>query len=210
MITLLCGIVASYVIGSIPTGYLVGKIVKNTDIRTLGSGNLGATNVFRSIGKKWGIVVLLLDMLKGYVAVAIITSLFQSDFLTIPYLKILYGVCAICGHNWTLFLKFKGGKGVATSCGVILSMFPKALGLGLVVFVIVVYLTRYVSLGSIIGALCFPIFLYLCYRGVDGFGVYFGGSLLLVAFIVVRHHSNIKRLIKGEEHKMSFSRKKTM
>ena len=205
MITFLMGFFVSYLIGSIPTAFIVGKLVKNIDIRSCGSGNVGATNVFRSVGKKWGIIVLLCDMIKGLVVVLCATLFFQTGVIDIKYLQCVYGIGAICGHNWTLFLRFKGGKGVATTSGVIVGIFPKALLLSLVVFAIIVVVTRYVSVGSILSALIFPLFLWLFYRHDNGFSVFLVLSLIMITFIIYRHRSNIQRLIKGEEHKLHFT-----
>ncbi|MBU1862514.1 MAG: glycerol-3-phosphate 1-O-acyltransferase PlsY [Candidatus Omnitrophica bacterium] len=202
--TLLIGIILSYLIGSIPTGYVIGKVVKNADIRQCGSGNVGATNVFRSVGKRWGILVLLIDALKGLIAVICISLLCKSELIDMRYLQGLYGIAAVCGHSWTIFLKFKGGKGVATTCGVILALFPKALGLSLLVFILVFALTRYVSLGSMLAALLFPVHLWFFYRHQEGFFTFLLFSFLMIAFIIYRHRSNITRLFNGNENKIVF------
>lgn len=207
MISLVLGCFFSYLIGSIPTAYIIGKSVKQIDIRQCGSGNVGATNVFRVVGKKWGIIVMLLDMLKGVMAVLLIGYFFQSElFSNMKLLAFFYGACAIIGHNWTLFLQFKGGKGVATTAGVIAALFPLAFVCSLLIFISVVKLSGYVSLGSMISALFFPVFMSLFYRTSEGFSVFLGVSLLLVVFICTRHIKNFKRLLNGTENKISFGR----
>jgi acyl phosphate:glycerol-3-phosphate acyltransferase len=210
MITFLCGCLLAYLVGSIPTGYIVGKVFKKVDIRTQGSGNMGATNVFRVIGKRWGIFVLVCDILKGVVATLLLVRVFDyAIFGERMYTQCVYGVCAIIGHNWTLFLRFKGGKGVATTTGVILALFPNALALSFLFFCFIVMITRYISLGSLLGALSFPLFIWLLYGTIEGFPVFLCFSLFLVVFIFIRHKSNIKRLCNGTENKISFSRKKS-
>ncbi len=206
MINSIIGILLSYLVGSIPTAYIVAKLVKDLDIRTYGSGNVGATNVFRSVGRMWGVFVLLIDMLKGLIVVIFIARFFQSDTINFRYIQILYGIAAISGHNWTIFLKFKGGKGVATTSGVVLGIFPKALLLSLLMFAVIVYITRYVSVGSMVSAVAFPLFLWLFYRKCDGFASFVLFSLVMVAFIFYRHRSNIKRLLSGSENKIVFKK----
>ena len=154
-------LVLSYIIGSIPTAIIAGKWLKKIDIREYGSGNAGATNVFRTLGWKAGITVLLIDMFKGFVPVYWLAGLIHHNFDTLIYFQLLAGICAIVGHMWTIFAGFKGGKGVGTSGGVFLGLAPLALGLSLLVFVIIVWITRYVSLGSILAALTLLIILLL-------------------------------------------------
>ena len=126
MIVIFIVCVLAYLIGSIPTAYILGKVIKGIDIRNYGSGNVGATNVFRVIGKKWGVLALFLDIIKGTIPVLLLFNLIVEDFSTVLYAQLLIGFFAVCGHNWTIFLKFKGGKGVATTAGVICAVFPKA------------------------------------------------------------------------------------
>lgn len=204
MMYLIVGLIVSYLLGSIPTGYIIGRAVKNVDIRTCGSGNTGATNVFRTVGKRWGLFVLICDMLKGLFAVVVVARFVDSGFMPFEYLQCICGVAAICGHNWTIFLRFKGGKGVATTCGMVLGVFPLALGCALLVFATIFYATRYVSLGSVTSAAAFPLFLVLFYRHEQGFAVFLPMSLLLMIFIVFRHRANIVRLLNGTENKISF------
>lgn len=191
--------ILAYLIGSVPTAYLVGKAIKGIDIRKHGSGNVGATNVFRTVGKGWGVCVLICDMLKGIIAVIVLSRLYDGDFDNIKYAQMIYGVFAICGHNWTLFLGFKGGKGVATTAGVIAAMFPLAFSFSFIIFITTVVMTRIVSISSLISAFAFPIFFAFLYNDIKDFYVFLGISILLVIFIFIRHRKNITRLIKGEE-----------
>nr|MBU1328904.1 glycerol-3-phosphate 1-O-acyltransferase PlsY [Candidatus Omnitrophota bacterium] len=205
-IILFFGFVSAYVIGSIPTAYIFGKVLKGIDIREYGSGNAGATNVFRVIGKTPGMIVLIIDIIKGYIAATYLASGFMYLApVTRPELyRILFGLCAIAGHNWTLFLKFKGGKGVATSAGVVIGLIPKIFWLGFLVWLITFFITGFVSLGSIIAIISIPIFT-----------LAFGESVEIVIFmcllcliIVYKHKPNIRRLARGEEKKISFFKKK--
>ena len=211
MIDALIIIVSSYIIGSIPTAIIAGKWLKKIDIREHGSGNAGATNVFRTLGWKAGITVLLIDMFKGFVPVFWIAGFIHQNFDTLIYFQLLAGICAILGHMWTIFAGFKGGKGVGTSAGVFLGLAPLALGLSLLVFVIIVWITRYVSLGSILAALTLLIIL-LLQKFV--FDVYIPDILLYVCSIIVvllwiAHKECIKRLLKGEENKLKFGGNKS-
>ncbi len=203
---LLFGIIASYILGAIPNAYIVGKLVKNIDIRTCGSGNVGATNVFRSVGKRWGFLVLFLDMLKGLIAVIVFSRFCSVDFIDIKSVQCMYGIASVSGHNWTIFLGFKGGKGVATTCGMVLGLFPPALGLSVLVFVIIVAITRYVSLGSIVASSVFPLFVWVFYRAHSGFPFFLVFAVLMVVFIVYRHKANIQRLLQGTENKITFKK----
>ena len=211
MIDALLIIVVSYIIGSIPTAIIAGKWLKKIDIREHGSGNAGATNVFRTLGWKAGITVLLIDMFKGFVPVYWIAGIFHHIFDTHIYFQLLAGICAIFGHMWTIFAGFKGGKGVGTSAGVFLGLAPLALGLSLLVFIIIVWITRYVSLGSIVAASTLLVILVLQKFIFD---VYIPDILLYVCIIIVlllwlAHKDNIKRLLKGEENKLKFGENKS-
>lgn len=185
-------IIISYLIGSIPTAYLVGRIWGKIDIRTVGSGNVGASNVFRVVGKTAGIGVLIVDILKGLLPVCLVGLL---GFDTIH--KILAGLGTISGHTWTIFLKFKGGKGVATGLGVFWGLTPIPVLITLVVFILVVVISKYISLGSIIGALLLPLLL-LFFEKEDIIKIF---GLIVSLLIIIRHLPNIKRLMTGQEHK---------
>ena len=201
MIYFLGGLIIAYFLGSIPTAYIFGKLLKNIDIREYGSGNVGATNVFRTVGKIPGIVVLLLDFLKGFTAVILIPIILERVLPTAAehfFFVIFLGVSVISGHIWTVFLRFKGGKGVATTAGVMLGLSPWLLLAAFVVWVIVFSAWKYVSLASIIAATSLPIFAAIA--GENFYFILFCAVLCIVG--VFGHRSNIKRLIRGEERKI--------
>ena len=203
---LFLGFVSAYIIGSIPTAYIFGRVLKGIDIREYGSGNAGATNVFRVIGKTPGMIVLIIDIIKGYIAATYLASGFMYLApVTRPELyRILFGLSAIAGHNWTLFLKFKGGKGVAASAGVVIGLIPKIFWLGFLVWLITFFITGFVSLGSIIAIISIPIFTLAFGEPVEI--VVF--MCLLCLIIVYKHKPNIRRLARGEEKRISFFKKK--
>lgn len=188
-------LLSCYLLGAIPTGYLVGKYLRGVDIRKEGSGNMGATNVFRVLGKGPGIFVLLFDVGKGVAAIVA-----TRDFFGIPVGPFLFlgGFCAVLGHNYTCFLNFKGGKGVATSLGVCLGLAPLASSTMLLVFVVTVALTRMVSVGSLLAAASLPPLLWY-YKEEPREFMYL--ALILVAFVWVRHIPNIQRILNGTENK---------
>jgi acyl phosphate:glycerol-3-phosphate acyltransferase len=198
--------VAAYLLGSIPTGYLVGR-AKGIDVRKVGSGNIGATNAFRILGKGPGIFVLVADGLKGWVAVAWIPELahrfFDSttewDVHTLQWLKIIASISVILGHNYTCWLKFKGGKGIATSAGVLAALVPVAMIVSLSTWIIVCVLTRYVSLASIAASLILPFATWIVPR--------YGWNLVLItalmaALAIYKHKGNISRLLNGTESRL--------
>ncbi len=189
---------SAYLIGSIPFGLLIAK-TKGLDIRKQGSGNIGATNVLRCLGKPLGITCFVLDVLKGYLPAFVFPMVGKigADF---PSIGILFGAAAILGHNFPIFLKFKGGKGIATSAGVLLGVAPLAVGLGILTWAIIFFISGYVSLGSIIAALVVAIVGWLRYDITTALAL-----TLLGALAIYRHRENIKRLLAGEENK--FSRK---
>ena len=211
MIDAIIILVISYIIGSIPTAIIAGKWLKKIDIRKHGSGNAGATNVFRTLGWKAGITVLLIDMFKGFIPVYWIAGMFHQNPDTLIYFQLLAGICAILGHIWTIFAGFKGGKGVGTSAGVFLGLAPLALGIALLVFVIIVWLTRYVSLGSILAALTLLIILLLQKFVLNMFvpDILLYVCTVIVILIWVAHKENIKRLLKGDENKLKFGTDKS-
>jgi len=200
---------AAYLLGSIPTGYLVAR-AKGVDIRTVGSGNIGATNVFRILGKPAGIFVLLADALKGWAAVRVVAvwlaeTLLPPDSMggSIEIAAILAALFAVLGHNYTCWLRFKGGKGIATSAGVLTALVPWALFIILGVWIVLFVLTRYVSLGSISAAAALP------------FATWFTTQSILLtvvtsamsALAIYKHKGNIRRLLDGTESRISFKRK---
>jgi glycerol-3-phosphate acyltransferase PlsY len=193
---------AAYLVGSIPTGYLVAR-AKGIDIRTVGSGNIGATNAMRVLGKPAGIFVLLMDALKGYAACGWLVSLTLKFFTLAPEqvesLEIIAGICAVLGHNYTCWLKFKGGKGIATTAGVFIALAPWALLIALGVFILAVLLTRYVSVGSIAGAIVLPVTVWVM-TPHNLFLCLVTTALGLLA--IYKHKTNIQRLIAGTESRL--------
>jgi len=200
----------SYLVGSIPTAYLFGKMLKGIDIRTVGSGNVGATNALRILGRKAGITVLLLDILKGFVTVVFLGNFFSDQTLLLPAqdLRLLMGLACICGHNWTVFLRFKGGKGIATTFGVLLGMALKIEGLNLVIGLLIllwftVFLVfRIVSLASICCAVALPVFCFV-FKLPWLFAVL---CLLLSVVVILRHKSNLGRILQGKEPRLYFKK----
>ena len=198
---LLFGMLSSYLIGSIPTAYLVGKWTREIDIRKHGSGNVGATNVFRVVGKKWGVGVLLFDMLKG-VAVVLGIAPFAFSALN-PFVTMLVcGISAIIGHTWTVWLGFRGGKGVATSAGVFLALAPRAALVSLFLWAVLFAWKRYVSLASLGTALLFPLWVACFYGRSDDFWILCPISLGVPVFIFYTHRENIRRLREGTEKRL--------
>jgi glycerol-3-phosphate acyltransferase PlsY len=192
--------VLSYFIGSIPSGYLVARS-QGVDIRQHGSRNIGATNVLRVMGKKWGYLVFLCDSSKGFLAVKLGFLIAAHSLPSSVLGGVIAAMACILGHNYTLWLGFKGGKGIATSGGVILALFPIAVICCIaIVWVIVFYSSKYVSLASIAAAVALPfsVFLMVAKTGTE-FWVVFGFSLLVCILAVWRHQSNIARLMNGTE-----------
>lgn len=202
------GIIA-YLLGSIPTSVWVGRVRYGTDVREHGSSNAGATNTFRVLGKKAGIVVLTFDIFKGAIAVLIpflfLNYPWSNDYLI--WIKIVCGVLAVIGHIFPIFAKFDGGKGVATSLGVILGIFPAAALICIVLFLIVFIVSNYVSLGAIIGAIAFPLSVQFIFHNKNVSLLIF--SILLSVTIIALHHKNINRLLHGNENKMNLFKKDT-
>ncbi|MCX5669121.1 MAG: glycerol-3-phosphate 1-O-acyltransferase PlsY [Candidatus Omnitrophica bacterium] len=212
MLPTIIALLASYLLGSIPTAYLFGKALKGIDIRKVGSGNVGATNALRVLGKGAGITVLLLDILKGLIAVTFLANFFV--FKTIlgqeQNLRIFMGLCCICGHNWTIFLQFKGGKGIATSFGVLLGLAMKIPGLNIIVGLIILswflvfFSFRMVSLASIAAALTLPIYCFLFKQPL----LLIGLGLFLCIFVIIRHKANLVRIFQGKEPHLYFNHPK--
>jgi glycerol-3-phosphate acyltransferase PlsY len=196
-------VLIAYLLGSIPFGYLIVKMKSGRDVREVGSRSIGATNVMRAAGRAGGILTFLLDVGKGFVAVLIAQRLFPENEWVIAFAA----MAAILGHVFPVFLKFKGGKGVATGVGVFLAIFPQAVAAVLVIFVIVVWLSRYISLGSIIATGAFPVVAYFMGQHVLSAPVLVATALGAI-LIVVKHHENIRRLLRGTENKFTgFSKK---
>jgi glycerol-3-phosphate acyltransferase PlsY len=207
--------VVSYLLGSIPFGYVLVRIFRGEDIRQTGSGNIGATNVARSGAKGLGIATLALDALKGALAVYLAGLLVGSKYplcqehlelyFCVPVLrfKAEAALFAVLGHVFPIWLRFKGGKGVATALGVFCVLFPKAILVALAIFILVVAVTRYVSLGSILGAIAFPVA--ACFmQDADWLSLLLASGVSLI--IIVKHHQNIGRLLGGTEHRFGASK----
>ena len=191
-------IVASYLIGSIPTGYLIVKGMTGQDIRTIGSGSTGATNVKRVLGKKWFFIVMLLDAFKGALPV-VLAKLYAGDVSGVGLFPVLAAVAVIIGHSKPIFLQFKGGKSVASGVGTILALNWQVGLLIALVWSVVTYFSKYVSLGSIVALVLSPFIMkYLGHAPV----AYVGYCALGAIYIVYLHRQNIVRLIKGEENKV--------
>jgi len=194
--------VAAYLLGSIPTGYLAGR-ARGIDIRAVGSGNMGATNVFRSLGKTAGVIVLVVDGLKGYVACAWLCDgalgLMKLPTADAETYRIIAGIAAVLGHNFTCWLKFKGGKGIATSAGVYFALAPLAVGIAMAAFILAVLLTRYVSIGSITAAIALPTAVWCLPKSNLLLDIV---TTALGVMAIYKHRSNIKRLMAGTESRL--------
>lgn len=210
---IIIGILASYLIGSIPTAYLFGRLLKGVDIRDFGSGNVGATNAARLLGGRLGLTVLILDILKGFVAVLFLGNMLASRIGGIPQeiTRFIFGLSCIFGHNWTIFLNFKGGKGVATSLGVLLGLAVSMQALRLLLllasltWIVIFIITRIVSLASILAALSLPLYAFFFSRSVIPLFL----STLLAIFTLLRHAPNIRRLLQGKEKRFTFKKTAT-
>jgi glycerol-3-phosphate acyltransferase PlsY len=202
----------SYFLGAVPFAYVVTKVLTGVDIRTVGSGNVGATNVRRAAGNAAAAVVLALDVAKGFVPAHFFPAWFAGVFpgLSVEFVGVLSGLGAILGHVFTVFLRFRGGKGVATSCGVAFGLAPLQGGIALGVFVLVVAVWRYISLGSMSAALAFLVSLVLLGKEPWGKGLPLTlFALAITALIVFRHRTNIGRLLAGTEHKLGRDKEAT-
>lgn len=189
--------IIAYFLGSIPSGVWIGKIAKNIDIREHGSKNSGATNAYRILGARYGLMVLFADALKGFLAVA----LASAGGLSVNSISFV-ALVVILGHSLSCFLSFRGGKGVATSLGVFLFLQPKITLVLVLIFVGIVWLTRYISLGSIMAAFLLPVFTLISeIRKEDTNWLLILITILLGAFVIYRHRSNITRLLEGRENK---------
>ncbi len=214
-------IVLSYLIGSIPTSIIVSKLVKGIDIREHGSGNAGGTNVMRVLGWKHGVLVIILDALKGVLAVIVVARLhygsvpFQNltPFDDFTLVQIIAGISAVIGHIWTVFAGFRGGKGIATALGMLLMIVTTDMLIAVGVFVVVVTVSRYVSLGSILAAIAVPLTLIVRENifnvDVQGYHTLLPFLIAVALLVVFTHRKNVVRLINGNENKLSFSKKKS-
>jgi len=202
MLPLLITGFASYLIGSIPAGYIAGRIV-GIDIRTVGSGNIGATNVTRVLGKRYGYPVFIVDFLKGFAAVGMsIMIAKRAQPVSIPseLFGVVGAVACVLGHSFPVWLGFKGGKGVAASAGALFGLMPFVALIAVAVWLVIFYLTRYVSVASMTAALAVPIaILSMMFLGQTGGTALLYFSICLAAVVIVRHRSNLSRLVRGTE-----------
>lgn len=189
--------VTAYLIGSIPTGYIIVKAFTGQDIRTIGSGSTGATNVKRVMGKKWFFITLLLDAFKGALPV-ILAKLFATTFTGIGLLPVVAAIAVILGHSRSIFLKFTGGKSVASGVGTILALNWQVGLMIALIWSIITYASKYVSLGSIVALAISPVLMWWCKAPA----AYIGYCALAAVYVIWLHRSNIQRLIKGEENKV--------
>ncbi|MFO7524695.1 MAG: glycerol-3-phosphate 1-O-acyltransferase PlsY [Ignavibacteriaceae bacterium] len=213
-------VVLSYLVGSIPTSIIVSKALKGIDIRQHGSGNAGGTNVMRVLGWKQGVMVILLDALKGVLAVVLVARLHYgglpfanvSPFDDFTLVQIIAGISAVIGHIWTVFAGFKGGKGIATALGMLLMIVTIDMLIALGVFFIVVTLSRYVSLGSIMGAISVPLAMVLrenvFHETITGYGTLLPFVIAVSLLVIYTHRKNVVRILNGTENKLSFKKKK--
>jgi glycerol-3-phosphate acyltransferase PlsY len=222
MINLAIVILLSYIVGSIPTSIMLSKWGHGFDIRTKGSGNAGGTNVFRVLGWKSGVLVMLADMGKGVIATALIARLFwdpalpfynKTPFDDFTIIQMICGGAAIVGHIWTIFAGFKGGKGIATGAGMLIGITPTEFAISIAVFLIVFWAYKYVSLGSISAAVAFPLSLFVRHNifgdEIQSYRTLIVFSLSVAFLLVYSHRHNVKRLIEGTEKKItSFAREK--
>jgi glycerol-3-phosphate acyltransferase PlsY len=219
MLLLAIIIILSYLVGSIPTSILISKAAFGIDIREHGSGNAGGTNVMRVLGWKYGLLVIVLDALKGAIAVIIIARLFFgplpfeniSPFDDFTLVQIIAGIAAVIGHIWTVFAGFRGGKGIATALGMLVMLVTIEMLIAVGIFALVVIISRYVSLGSIIAAISVPSTLFirenLFHVDIPGYSTLFPFIIAVSALVVFTHRKNLVRLIKGNENKLSFRKK---
>lgn len=204
MLWTILGTLISYLIGSIPTAYIFVRLIKGADIRKFGSGNVGATNALRILGKRIGVTVLLLDIVKGFIAVFFIGNFLgpRIIFINGEILRVILGAACISGHIWTVFLSFKGGKGVATTLGVLIALavktngLPIVIALTLVTWAIIFIVSKFVSLASIIAAISLPIYMYLFRQSA----LLIATGIILSAIVIFRHKANLKRLREGKEN----------
>ncbi len=214
-------VILSYLIGSIPTSLIVSRAAKGIDIREHGSGNAGGTNVWRILGWKFGLLVILLDALKGVLAVVLISRIYYGNFpfnnLT-PFddftlVQLIAGVTAVLGHVWSVFASFKGGKGIATGMGILVSLATVDLLVGVGIFFLAIFISRYVSLGSILAAISIPLTMIIrenvFHAHIEGYGTLLPFLIGLAVLVVYTHRKNISRIKNGVENKISFAKKKS-
>jgi glycerol-3-phosphate acyltransferase PlsY len=204
------GIVLAYLLGSLPSSVWLGQAYHGIDVRNFGSGNAGATNTFRVLGKKAGILVMALDIFKGLTAVTLATVWMQLGLIAetqIVLFKLIFGISAVIGHIFPIYVGFKGGKGVATLLGMVLGLNPLVAGICVAIFLIALLVTKYVSLGSILGTLTFPVMLLITnIEPNDVILIIFGFTFFMV--VLFTHKKNVRRILNGTENKTNFPAKK--
>ncbi|MBN1556929.1 MAG: glycerol-3-phosphate 1-O-acyltransferase PlsY [Lentisphaerae bacterium] len=198
---------AAYLLGAVPFGWLIGR-ARGVDVRRAGSGNIGATNVFRTVGKPWGILAFACDALKGYLAVRAVPALAAALTHTHPpaWLPVACACAAVAGHNWPVYLRFRGGKGVATSAGALLGLAPLLVAGGLLTWLVLFLATRFVSLASMLTAAAVAAASW--FRYPDGPHLVPAAFTLLAVLTLWRHKANIRRLLNGTEHRFEFRKRK--
>jgi len=213
MLNLIGIIITSYLIGSIPFALIIGKLFKRIDIRNYGSGNLGSTNAFRVLGIPLGILVQILDISKGLFAVLVVTRIFYPDlpfenytpFEDITVLKIISGISAVIGHTYSVFVNFKGGKGINTALGMLISLAPVEVGISVGFFIITLLSSGYVSLGSIVASFFFPVIMFIRENifkvDIYGYNTLIFFSIGISILLIYNHRDNIKRLLYGKENR---------
>jgi glycerol-3-phosphate acyltransferase PlsY len=200
-------LIGAYLLGSIPTAVWIGKYFYKIDVREYGSGNAGATNTFRVLGKKAGIPVLLIDVLKGFSAVCLASfSPYVPDSNQFINLELVLGIASLVGHIFPLFASFRGGKGIATLLGIILAVHPYAAFISIAIFIIVLLLSSYVSLSSMISAVAFPLIVIFIFKTTVPSLIIF--SILIAIMVLITHQKNIERLLRREESKAKLIKKK--
>ncbi|NQW43217.1 MAG: glycerol-3-phosphate 1-O-acyltransferase PlsY [Bacteroidetes bacterium] len=204
---IILGTVVSYLIGSMPTALWIGKAFYGIDIREHGSGNSGASNTFRTLGKKAGAIVLLLDIIKGLTAACLVHYYFFLEVGSIRYvnLQLLFGLSAVVGHIFPIYANFKGGKGIATLLGMVIGIHYLSALACIALFVTILFSTRYVSLSSILAAVFFPLIAIIIYKNEEPLFIAFG--IAAAVMVVLTHQKNIKRLFAGNENKAKLLKK---
>ena len=213
-------IILSYLVGSIPTSIIISKLFHGIDIREHGSGNAGGTNVMRVLGWKEGLLVIVLDALKGAFAVVVIARLhygglpFQnvSPFDDFTLVQIIAGIAAVIGHIWTVFAGFRGGKGIATALGMLIMIVTVDMLVAIGIFILVVTISRYVSLGSILAAMSVPLTLVfrenILHDNIQSYNTLLPFVVAVALLVIFTHRKNVARLLNGTENKISFKKKK--
>jgi glycerol-3-phosphate acyltransferase PlsY len=204
---ILIGVILSYLIGSMPTALWVGKAFYGVDIRAHGSGNSGATNTFRVLGKKAGSLVLIIDVLKGLTAASFVRYCYFLDPGSVRYVNIqlLFGLVSVLGHIFPIYCQFKGGKGIATLLGMIIGIHYLSALACVLLFIVVLFSTRYVSLSSMLAAIAFPLFAIVIYKNEEPLFVAFGIAAAIM--VILTHQKNIARLVEGTENKAKLLKK---